>query len=165
MRQGRMESSAEGQKKSIKKVRIRNKARENDRERFDGKRLVVLKRDGYKCVKCGMTQDNHMKRFGASLNIDHIDGNGRGCKKQNNSLENLQTLCFVCHSIKDGLRRKATKLNVETVKDIKRMFLNGVRPCDVIRKFGFQKASWLVYCIYAGLTWKHVIIEERMGEK
>jgi 5-methylcytosine-specific restriction endonuclease McrA len=57
---------------------------------FSGKRETVLNRDGYKCVKCGETQQ---------LVVHHIDGNGRGSRNPNNSLDNLQTLCRACHAI------------------------------------------------------------------
>lgn len=61
-----------------------------DRERFGGNRLKVLERDGFKCVMCGSTD---------RLQVHHKDGNGRNKPKeqQNHDLDNLITLCAVCH--------------------------------------------------------------------
>ncbi len=50
---------------------------------FDGKREVVLKRDKYKCRKCGNT---------GRLYVHHKDNN-----KKNNRMSNFLTLCAVCH--------------------------------------------------------------------
>jgi 5-methylcytosine-specific restriction endonuclease McrA len=83
-----------------------------DQRYFSGKRDAVLKRDGYKCVRCG---SNEM------LVVHHKDRSGRGSKnRSNNDLRNLETLCRGCHinehrreicAIRDkqGWRRK--KLN------------------------------------------------------
>ena len=66
-------------------------------------RSVVLERDGYKCVRCKMTDKEHREKWGCSITIDHIDGNGYYKRKshKNNLLENLQTLCLKCHGKKD----------------------------------------------------------------
>jgi len=52
--------------------------------------LEALKRDGFKCVKCGNNKSPH---------VHHIDNNGTGkeMNQRNNSLENLVTLCNPCH--------------------------------------------------------------------
>ena len=59
----------------------------------------ILERDNYKCIKCGMSNKDHKKKWNRRLTVDHIDGN-----TQNNIDENLMTLCIVCHARKDGLR-------------------------------------------------------------
>ncbi len=94
------------QKKSIKKE-------DRDRlglylvtSRFGGLRDVVLKRDEYQCISCGMSQDAHKERWGRGLTVDHIDGRGRDNPNPNNILENLQTLCLSCHGKKDIKRRR-----------------------------------------------------------
>jgi hypothetical protein len=54
-------------------------------------RKAVLKRDGYRCVKCGANpKDDKSVR----LEVDHIKPGSRGGPA---TLENLQTLCFSCN--------------------------------------------------------------------
>ncbi len=59
-----------------------------NRKRFDGNRLKVLERDGYKCTECGSAQD---------LGVHHKDGSGNS-ERPNNALSNLVTLCNSCHA-------------------------------------------------------------------
>src|SRR5262245_57578317 len=51
-------------------------------------RWETMKRDGFRCVKCGKSQTDER------LEVDHIDpkSNGGSCE-----LKNLQTLCFTCN--------------------------------------------------------------------
>lgn len=81
-----------------------------DKERFGGNRYLVLERDGYKCLFCGMTMSEHVKKWSRELTIDHIDGKGRNNKDVNNDISNLQTLCLSCHGKKDVQRRKVRKV-------------------------------------------------------
>ena len=46
-------------------------------------RPLVLERDNYRCIKCGSETE---------LECHHVNGYG------DNSIENLQTLCVICHS-------------------------------------------------------------------
>ena len=55
---------------------------------FDGMREAALQRDKNLCKRCGAPGDI----------VHHIDGNGRGSKNPNNSLDNLMTLCRACHA-------------------------------------------------------------------
>ena len=82
--------------------------------RFDFNRDEVLKRDGEKCVQCGMTRIEHYQRFGRDITVDHIDGKGRGLNKgqRNDSVNNLQTLCLICHGKKDRARRSDDFSNI-----------------------------------------------------
>lgn len=59
-------------------------------------RKRVLVRDRFRCVSCGMTDEEHRQRWNRPITIDHKDRN-----RKNNSLENLQTLCLRCHGRKD----------------------------------------------------------------
>lgn len=74
--------------------------------RFSGNRDKALLRDGYRCVNCGMTDTEHRLKWGCSITVDHIDGNGRFSINKNHSLSNLQTLCLVCHGKKDRPPKK-----------------------------------------------------------
>lgn len=70
--------------------------------RFEGNRKLALERDGFKCVHCGMTDEQHREKWGRPITVDHIDVN-----EKNNALENLQTLCLSCHGIKDNADQKS----------------------------------------------------------
>ena len=78
----------------------------NDQHRFAGNAIKALERDGFKCTKCGMTNEAHIAKWKRRLTVDHIDGQGRYTKVQNNALENLRTLCLRCHGCKDGRRSR-----------------------------------------------------------
>ena len=54
-------------------------------------RMQVLQRDGFRCVRCGVSQDE-LIRDGQALEAHHRDGN-----RNNNDLPNLETLCPGCH--------------------------------------------------------------------
>lgn len=84
---------------------------------FSGLREKVLERDGYKCVICGMTNEEHIKKYGRIITIDHIDGNGRNHNIKNNNIDNLRTLCLSCHGKIDITRRKYRPVkNLQTIK-------------------------------------------------
>lgn len=72
--------------------------------RFGGLRDKVLKRDNYSCVACGMSNQEHFKKWDFNITIDHVDGEGRNSKSPNNNIDNLQTLCIRCHGRKDSIR-------------------------------------------------------------
>ena len=84
----------------------------SDKYQFGGNTKAVLERDGYKCVVCGMTNEEHKAKWGVRITIDHIDNKGRYVppKQKNNALDNLQTLCRRCHGSKDGRIRKRRKI-------------------------------------------------------
>jgi 5-methylcytosine-specific restriction endonuclease McrA len=73
---------------------------------FGGNKKMVLERDNYTCQECGMTNEEHIKRWSRNITVDHIDGNGRNSKTKNNNLDNLITLCLSCHGRKDEKRRR-----------------------------------------------------------
>ena len=79
------------------KTLLKCNRRWRNKDRFGGMREVVLERDEYKCVLCGMTNDEHIKKWGREITVDHIDGSGRNSNTKNNNLDNLRTLCLVCH--------------------------------------------------------------------
>lgn len=68
----------------------------------------VLVRDRHACVQCGMTDAEHKAKWDRPITIDHKDRN-----RDNNTMENLQTLCLACHGRKDQLPRlRAVKMEV-----------------------------------------------------
>ena len=54
-------------------------------------RWVVLKRDGYRCVRCGASPS---KDIAIELEVDHVFPVAKGGK---NTIDNLQTLCRMCN--------------------------------------------------------------------
>ena len=56
-------------------------------------RLLALQRDGYACVRCGMTSNDWRKTHRRGLHVDHINAD-----KADLRLINLQTLCPPCHA-------------------------------------------------------------------
>lgn len=52
-------------------------------------RYEVLRRDGFRCVKCGRGRED-----GVKLHVDHIKPVSRGGKSE---MDNLQTLCEDCN--------------------------------------------------------------------
>lgn len=77
-------------------------------------RMMVIRRDGYRCVSCGRTGRFPRRRRAwrepfqpegprIGLQVDHIRPLSRG---GTNSPANLQTLCKSCHEIKTGRRLK-----------------------------------------------------------
>lgn len=74
------------------------------------KRRNVYERDGYRCVRCGATDD---------LSLDHIVPVSRGGK---NDYENLQTMCRPCN-VRKGNRLPGTERVGEVTPDRRRLGL------------------------------------------
>lgn len=60
-------------------------------------REQILERDGYSCIMCGKTQDE-ARADGHGLSVHHIIP---FCETQDNSPENLESLCQSCHMIEE----------------------------------------------------------------
>lgn len=78
-----------------------------------GNRAAALERDGYACVVCGTTDEQHKAKWGRPITIDHKDKD-----RSNNSLENLQTLCLTCHALKDTAPNNIARAKVPQHKKI-----------------------------------------------
>lgn len=65
--------------------------------------IKALIRDDFKCVGCGVSEYGKRR-----LHIHHIDGNGSQlpASKQNNNLDNLITLCPLCHRKSENERKQ-----------------------------------------------------------
>ena len=68
---------------------------------YCGNKRKALIRDNYTCQLCDKTKDE------VNIAIHHIDGNGtsKPPKEQNNTLDNLVTLCSKCHTKVEISRR------------------------------------------------------------
>lgn len=90
--------------KKAKREREREKKREKRRQEYQDRRMAndaehakvtramrydVLRRDGFRCVRCGRGRED-----GVKLHVDHIVPVSRGGKS---TMDNLQTLCEDCN--------------------------------------------------------------------
>lgn len=71
---------------------------------WNKQRQKALKRDGYECTVCGISNSDHKEMYGAGLHVHHIQKvrHFDDYKKQNR-LDNLVTLCVTCHSDWEGI--------------------------------------------------------------
>lgn len=72
----------------------RNYRIHSDKIYFGGLREITIKRDKEKCVDCGLTRKQHIRKWGKDLHVNHID------HTKVNFLDNLETLCVRCHASK-----------------------------------------------------------------
>ena len=79
-------------------------------------REAVLIRDGRKCVRCGMTEAEHLAKWNRPITVDHRDKD-----RSRNTMENLQTLCLSCHGKKDNtnFRREKVPNHKQTVLEMR----------------------------------------------
>lgn len=61
-----------------------------NQKNYGGNRYIVLERDGYQCVKCHITEEEHQNKYGQRLRVVHLES------VDDNSLGNLATLCREC---------------------------------------------------------------------
>lgn len=119
---------------------------------FGGHREEVFKRDNYQCVKCGMTDKEHHKKWDREITIDHIDGRGLHSNDKNNSLDNLQTLCSSCHGFKDNQNRK---LSEEIVLEIRALYESGKYNYKKLGEM-FNVHRFTIGKAITKITWKHI---------
>ena len=67
---------------------------EHDRRIPDPVRGSVLKRDKYKCIKCGWSHSDWNRSDPRHLELHHLKAHAKGGK---NSKSNLITVCTICH--------------------------------------------------------------------
>jgi len=67
---------------------------EHDRHISDAVKRRVLRRDGYRCQKCGWTHEEWNRSDPRHLELHHVKPHAKGGESTE---ENLVTLCTVCH--------------------------------------------------------------------
>lgn len=71
---------------------------------WDDARDLVLERDGFECVRCGVSQQQHYADHDSELHIHHIIKRRVFDEPTKaNAAENLVTLCQPCHMTVEGL--------------------------------------------------------------
>lgn len=65
-------------------------------------REKVLERDDYRCQNCGISEDEHNAKYDMSLHVHHRRPSRLfDSKREAHALDNLETLCIVCHRYKE----------------------------------------------------------------
>lgn len=106
-----------------------------------GNREAVLERDGYACVRCGMTDAEHKEKWERPITVDH-----KSKDRSDNSMENLQTLCLTCHGNKDLIPRLRAQ-RVAPFKDrILAMRAAGGTYQQIADELGFSIAAIWKWC-------------------
>lgn len=141
----------------------------------------ALRRDGYKCVDCSMTQDECRAKWGRGLDVDHvIPYHNFSSYIEANALSNLQCRCASCHTtaehkrsmvqmvlpLQDSDRRRhkgyangervnTAKLSVADVRDIRSRALAG-EPVRAIHTHYDQVGRGTLFSIISRKTWRHL---------
>lgn len=93
------------------------------------------------------------------LEVNHKNGN-----REDNRLVNLEwvtpkeNMYHSCHILRNG-RHTAAKLTIEEVKQIIKLYLNGMSAIEIAQMFNVTQGS--IRRIYNRQTWKHVLFEDR----
>lgn len=67
-------------------------------------RQKALERDDYRCQSCGLSRDEHHKKYGRDLEVHHIIPYRKfDIDEKANALPNLITLCQSCHTRWEGI--------------------------------------------------------------
>lgn len=141
----------------------------------------ALKRDGYRCVDCGITEDECRERYGRGLDVDHIvPFHNWPNSRSANKLSNLASRCASCHRKEEATRngvqmvlpygdsekrrhkgyaRGAThpkaKLTEGDVLAILDAAKSGASGADLARQYGVQRTT--IYSILKGKIWRHLL--------
>jgi hypothetical protein len=109
--------------------------------RYHGIRELIIQRDNYSCINCGMKRDEHKQKWNCDLTVSRLNGPGRDSKLKNNNHDNLITLCLSCQGKYDvkkriqnwsmcgqGLKKWHVINNENKHKSTERKLNEGLRP-------------------------------------
>ncbi len=88
-------------------------------KKFERNRLRALKRDGYKCIVCGITNEEYKKVSPNERGLDGAHLVHNSYRGKNDSVGNLITLCYFCHSIFDE------RVTTEKMDELDKDYYNG----------------------------------------
>lgn len=144
-------------------------------------RRKAISRDGFKCVDCGITQGDHLIKYGSGLEVDHIEPfHNFGNSQQANRLSNLETRCKSCHrraeakrsfvqitlplAVKDknnhrggycrGEKINTAKLNPAKVMDIRKRVATGESCAALSKEYGVGVGA--ISAVAERKTWRHL---------
>lgn len=151
-------------------------------ENWRSQRAKAKKRDGNKCIICGITNEDHLDTYGNGLHVNHIIPfhNFTDYKKAN-ALSNLETLCVKHHGMREdrsnvqmcmdfsdgdkhqrirvgyaaGSKHPRAKLTESDVIDILAMRSEGLSYADISDRYDAVSKS-TISAICLGKTWNHV---------
>lgn len=91
-----------------------------EKKRFGKTKDEWIEYFGGKCSICGITNYEHIQKFGLRLSIHHKDHKGRNTYNPNNEVNNLMLVCSKCHGklhLDKNRARYMQKLSIK--KDVK----------------------------------------------
>jgi hypothetical protein len=141
-------------------------------------RKAALKKCGYKCIDCGMSEAESIDKYGCSLDVDHVvPFHNFGNYKDANKVSNLECRCKSCHRKEEAKRGMVqmvlplsdnrrghhhgvnnmanAKLSKFDVVDIRQQHKNGAILKDIHRLFSFVGLH-TVRDVVQGKTWRNV---------
>jgi len=79
---------------------------------WGSQREKCLERDDYRCLRCGMTEDEHKEIYSKSLVVHHIVPLRTFNRdfESANDLDNLATVCVECHTVVESLSSQEQEL-------------------------------------------------------
>jgi len=80
------------------------------------RRREVRSRDGNKCVRCGMSQEEHQNEYDQKLHVHHIKPARQfDDAEERNAMDNLTTLCKTCHDTVEEFAKSG--LSIDLISD------------------------------------------------
>lgn len=143
------------------------------------RRAKALKRDGWRCVDCGIGREECRARFGRDLDVDHVEPfHNFTNAAEANRLPNLRTRCASCHRIAEakrtgvqmvlpfspkrgahrgyarGERINTAKLTELDVRTIRRRAAAGEKAAGIAADYPVSESY--VHTVIGRRSWKHV---------
>ena len=81
---------------------------------WENTRILAIKKAGYRCEHCGISEVDNIKKNGRGLSVNHKIPFHQfgGMNKLANKLSNLEALCDSCHSKADWRYRKENQIQM-----------------------------------------------------
>jgi hypothetical protein len=86
-------------------------------------KILVRERDGYRCVECGMTAEDHVEKFGKTLSVHRL------IPGSEYTVEGCKTYCLPCHTEE---HRRLAAMGVRSIGQRERV-RKPARPTKLLR--------------------------------